>query len=192
MDLMKAQAVRWGTHLIEADADEIDLTQRPFRIKADGQTMLTHALVIATGASANRLRLAHRGALLEQWHQRLCDLRWGHSCSSAMNELAVVGGGDSACEEAVYLTKYGSHVHLIVRSEQLRASAAMADRVMANPAITVHWNSEIEDVAGGEWMEGLTLRNRVTSETRPALCEDCFMRLDTPNTDLLKDQIESG
>ena len=78
-------------------------------------------------------------------------------------ELAVVGGGDSACEEAVYLTKYGSHVHLVVRSDKLRASAAMADRVLANDSITVHWNSEIDDVSGDDWMQSMTLRNRILS-----------------------------
>ena len=190
MDLMKAQAVRWGTHLIEADADRIDLSQRPFRIEAEGQTIQAHAVVIATGASANRLGLPSED---RYWSSGIsaCAICDGATPQFRNEELAVVGGGDSACEEAVYLTKYGSHVHLIVRSDQFRASAAMADRVMANPAITVHWNSEIEDVAGGTWMESLTLRDRVTTETRTLAVRGLFYAIGhTPNTDLLNGQID--
>ena len=190
MDLMKAQAVRWGTHLLEADADAIDLTQRPYRIKADGQTILSHAVVIATGASANRLGLPSEETY---WSRGIsaCAICDGATPQFRNAELAVVGGGDSACEEAVYLTKYGSHVHLIVRSDQFRASAAMADRVLANPAITVHWNSAVEDVTGNEWMEGLTLRDRITEETRSLAVKGLFYAIGhTPNTDLLSGQIE--
>ena len=190
MDLMKAQAVRWGTHLLEADADAIDLTQRPYRIEADGQTILSHAVVIATGASANRLGLPSEETY---WSRGIsaCAICDGATPQFRNAELAVVGGGDSACEEAVYLTKYGSHVHLIVRSDQFRASAAMADRVLANPAITVHWNSAVEDVSGGDWMEGLTLRDRITDETRNLAVKGLFYAIGhTPNTDLLNGQIE--
>ena len=190
MDLMKAQAVRWGTHLLEADADAIDLTQRPYRIEADGQTILSHAVVIATGASANRLGLPSEETY---WSRGIsaCAICDGATPQFRNAELAVVGGGDSACEEAVYLTKYGSHVHLIVRSDQFRASAAMADRVLANPAITVHWNSAVEDVTGDEWMEGLILRDRITEETRSLAVKGLFYAIGhTPNTDLLSGQIE--
>jgi len=189
MDLMRAQAVRWGTHLLEADADEIDLTQRPFRIKADGRTLLTHALVIATGARANRLGLPSEERF---WSSGIsaCAICDGATPQFRNAELAVVGGGDSACEEAVYLTKYGSHVHQIVRSEQLRASAAMADRVRANPAITVHWNSEVLDVSGNGWMEGLTLRDRSTGDQTSLAAKGLFYAIGhTPNTDLLKEQL---
>ncbi|BEV36596.1 hypothetical protein CREGCYN_14080 [Synechococcus sp. M16CYN] len=101
------------------------------------------------------------------------------------------GGGDSACEEAVYLTKYGSHVHLIVRSERLRASAAMADRVLTNLAITVHWNSEVVDVSGKNWIDTLTLRNRGTESTTDLAVRGLFYAIGhTPNTELLQGQID--
>ena len=190
MDLMKAQAVRWGTHLIEADADSIDLSQRPYRIQADGQTIHTHAVVISTGASANRLGLPSEERF---WSSGIsaCAICDGATPQFRDAELAVVGGGDSACEEAVYLTKYGSHVHLIVRSDQFRASAAMADRVLANPSITVHWNSAVDDVSGGDWMERLTLRDRTTNETRSLEVKGLFYAIGhTPNTDLLNGQID--
>ena len=159
MDLMKAQAERWGTQLLEADADVIDLSQRPYRIHADGKTIQTQSIIIATGASANRLGLPNEDRF---WSQGIsaCAICDGATPQFRNEELAVVGGGDSACEEAVYLTKYGSHVHLLVRSDRLRASAAMTDRVEANPQITVHWNTEVLDVEGTDWMNGLRLRNR--------------------------------
>ena len=190
MDLMKSQAVRWGTHLIEADADRIDLSHRPFRIEADGQTIQAHAVVIATGASANRLGLPSED---RYWSSGIsaCAICDGATPQFRNEELAVVGGGDSACEEAVYLTKYGSHVHLIVRSDQFRASAAMADRVMANPAITVHWNSEIDDVSGDDWMQSMTLRNRIEGSSITLSVKGLFYAIGhTPNTDLLQGQLD--
>ena len=189
MDLMKSQAVRWGTHLIEADADAIDLSQRPFSIEADGTTLQTHALVVATGASANRLKLPSEQSF---WSKGIsaCAICDGATPQFRNAELAVVGGGDSACEEAVYLTKYGSLVHLVVRSDQLRASAAMADRVMANPAISVHWNSEVVDVSGNGWMQAMTLRHRSTDTVTSLPVKGLFYAIGhTPNTDLLRGQI---
>lgn len=190
MDLMKAQASRWGTHLIEADADAIDLSERPYRIETEGRTIRTHALIIATGARANRLGLPSEERF---WSNGIsaCAICDGATPQFRNEELAVVGGGDSACEEAVYLTKYGSHVHLLVRSDRLRASAAMADRVLANPMITVHWNSEIIDVNGDDWLQSLSLRNRSSDERTDLPVRGLFYAIGhTPNTDLIQGQIE--
>ena len=190
MDLMKAQATRWGTHLIEADADSIDLSQRPYRIQSEGRTIQTHALIIATGARANRLGLPSEQQF---WSSGIsaCAICDGATPQFRKEELAVVGGGDSACEEAVYLTKYGSHVHLLVRSDRLRASAAMADRVIANPMITVHWNSEIVDVNGEDWLQNLTIRERTTKELTELPIRGLFYAIGhTPNTDLIQGQID--
>jgi thioredoxin reductase (NADPH) len=190
MDLMKSQAVRWGTHLLEADADGIDLSARPYRIEVEGQTIRTHALVIATGASANRLQLPSEETF---WSKGIsaCAICDGATPQFRNEELAVVGGGDSACEEAVYLTKYGSHVHLVVRSDKLRASAAMADRVLANDAITVHWNSEIDDVSGDDWMQSMTLLNRIEGSSTTLSVKGLFYAIGhTPNTDLLQGQLD--
>ena len=190
MDLMKSQAVRWGTHLLEADADSIDLSSKPYRIEVDGETIRTHALVIATGASANRLQLPSEETF---WSKGIsaCAICDGATPQFRNEELAVVGGGDSACEEAVYLTKYGSHVHLVVRSDKLRASAAMADRVLANDAITVHWNSEIDDVSGDDWMQSMTLLNRIKGSSTTLSVKGLFYAIGhTPNTDLLQGQLD--
>ena len=190
MDLMKAQAERWGTRLLEADADLIDLSSRPYRLQADGQTIQAQSVIIATGASANRLGLPSEQRF---WSRGIsaCAICDGATPQFRKEELAVVGGGDSACEEAVYLTKYGSHVHLLVRSEHLRASAAMADRVLANPQITVHWNSEVVDAEGDDWLSSLTIRNRNTEDVSSLSVRGLFYAIGhTPNTDLLRGQID--
>jgi len=189
MDLMKAQAQRWGTRLLEADADQIDLNQRPYRIEADGNTIETQALIIATGASANRLNLPNEGRF---WSNGIsaCAICDGATPQFRNEELAVVGGGDSACEEAVYLTKYGSHVHLLVRSDRLRASAAMADRVQANPQVTVHWNTEVADAEGDEWLSGLRLHRRDSGLEEHIPVKGLFYAIGhTPNTELVRDQL---
>jgi thioredoxin reductase (NADPH) len=190
MDRLKAQAVRWGTRLVEADAERIDLSQRPFRIEADGQTIQAQAVILATGASANRLGLPSEARF---WNAGIsaCAICDGATPQFRQVELAVVGGGDSACEEAVYLTKYGSRVHLIVRSDRLRASKAMADRVLANPAIQVHWNRQIRDCSGGDWLEAIELvdPNGGASEQLPV--RGLFYAIGhTPNTRLVRDQLQ--
>ena len=202
MDRMKAQAVRWGTQLLETDVERVELGERPFRvITAEGNTIEAQAVIVATGASANRLNLPQEGRF---WSRGIsaCAICDGATPQFRSAELAVVGGGDSACEEAVYLTKYGSRVHLIVRSDRLRASAAMADRVLANPSIQVHWNREVVDVQGaadgggspdgeGPWLASLTLRDRASGATEELPVRGLFYAIGhTPNTSLLQGQLE--
>jgi thioredoxin reductase (NADPH) len=190
MDRLKAQAVRWGTRLVEADAESIDLSQRPFRIQADGQTIEAQSVILATGASANRLGLPSEERF---WNAGIsaCAICDGATPQFRNEELAVVGGGDSACEEAVYLTKYGSRVHLIVRSDQLRASKAMADRVLANPNITVHWNRRIRDCSGSDWLEALELVDAEGNSAERVAVRGLFYAIGhTPNTRLVRGQLE--
>ena len=190
MDLMKAQATRWGARLLEADADRIDLSQRPYRIEVEGEVIETQALIIATGASANRLGLPHEERF---WSKGIsaCAICDGATPQFRNEELAVVGGGDSACEEAVYLTKYGSHVHLLVRSDRLRASAAMSDRVQANPQISVHWNTEVSDVQGDDWLNNLRLRRRDSGVDEQLAVRGMFYAIGhTPNTELVRNQLD--
>ena len=105
-------------------------------------------------------------------------------------ELAVVGGGDSACEEAVYLTKYASRVHLIVRSDKLRASKAMADRVLANAKIQVHWNRQVADCSGGDWLEAIQLKDTSGGPSEELAVRGMFYAIGhTPNTRLVRDQL---
>ena len=191
MDRIKAQAVRWGTRLVEADADAIDLSQRPFRIQADGQTIQAHAVILATGASANRLGLPSEQRF---WNAGIsaCAICDGATPQFRDVELAVVGGGDSACEEAVYLTKYASRVHLIVRSDKLRASKAMADRVLANPKVQVHWNRQVADCSGGEWLEAIQLKDPATGQSEELPVRGMFYAIGhTPNTRLVREQLST-
>ena len=146
----------------------MDLSQRPFVVRGSDTVARAHSLIIATGATAKRL-----GIPSEQryWSSGIsaCAICDGASPIFKGQELAVVGGGDTATEEAVYLTKYGRHVHLLVRGERLRASAAMADRVASNPKITVHLNTRVEDAEGdGKAMTGLRLVDSKTGEGRVA------------------------
>ncbi len=190
MDRMKAQAVRWGTRLIEADAEAIDLCQRPYRITAEGQVFETQSVILATGASANRLGLPSEERF---WSRGIsaCAICDGATPQFRNEPVAVVGGGDSACEEAVYLTKYGSHVHLIVRGDRLRASAAMADRVLANPAITVHWNRQVADAQGNDWLDAILLRDGDAGANEELAVKGLFYAIGhTPNTRLVAGQLE--
>ena len=189
MDLIKAQAVRWGTNLIEEDAISIDLSKRPFSIVTTTQKIKTNSLIISTGASANRLGLKNEKLF---WSKGIsaCAICDGATPQFRDEELAVIGGGDSACEEAEYLTKYGSHVHLLVRSRKLRASAAMADRVEANPNITIHWETELLDVLGNDWLEKLKVKRRDTNQEDEILAKGLFYAIGhTPNTSLFTNQL---
>jgi thioredoxin reductase (NADPH) len=190
MDLMKAQAERWGAELYTEDVIEVDLQQRPFTVRSTEREFKTHSLIIATGATARRLGLASEHQF---WSRGIsaCAICDGATPIFHGTELAVVGGGDSAAEEAIYLTKYGSKVNLLVRSEKMRASKAMQDRVLSNPKIHVHWNSEPVDVFGNGHMEGVTIRNSKTGEESKLHVKGLFYAIGhTPNTSLFKEQIE--
>ncbi len=190
MDLIKAQAIRWGTNLLEEDALSINLSQRPFIIKTNTQSIESHSLIIATGASANRLGLPNEKSF---WSKGIsaCAICDGATPQFREEELAVIGGGDSACEEAEYLTKYGSHVHLIVRSNTLKASAAMADRVKSNSNITIHWNTELIDVLGdNDWLQKLKIKRKNTNKEEEILAKGLFYAIGhTPNTSLFAEQL---
>ncbi len=188
MDLMKAQAVRWGTKLIESDVSSIDVTKRPFKIKTLEGEIKANSIIIATGASANRLRIKNEELF---WSKGIsaCAICDGATPQFRDAELAVVGGGDSACEEAVYLTKYGSKVHLIVRSNKLKASAAMADRVLANSKITIHWNTSVIEAIGKDWLEKIRVDSN-NSKNKEIEVKGLFYAIGhTPNTRFLDNQI---
>ena len=188
MDLMKAQAVRWGTKLIESDVNSIDVTKRPFEIKTLEREIKANAIIIATGASANRLGIKNEEVF---WSKGIsaCAICDGATPQFRDAELAVVGGGDSACEEAVYLTKYGSKVHLIVRSNKLKASAAMADRVLANSKITIHWNTSVTEAIGNDWLEKIRVDSH-NSKNKEIEVKGLFYAIGhTPNTSFLDNQI---
>ncbi|MBW4642603.1 MAG: thioredoxin-disulfide reductase [Goleter apudmare HA4340-LM2] len=190
MDLMKAQAERWGAELYTEDVISVDLSQRPFTVRSEEREIKTHSLIIATGATAKRLGLPNEHAF---WSRGIsaCAICDGATPIFHGAELAVIGAGDSAAEESIYLTKYGSKVNLLVRSEQMRASKAMQDRVLSNPKIHVHWNTEVVDVFGDGHMDGVKIRNNKTGEESILQARGLFYAIGhTPNTALFKEQIE--
>ncbi|UBF28483.1 thioredoxin-disulfide reductase [Kovacikia minuta CCNUW1] len=191
MDRMKAQAVRWGAELVTEDVTSVDFSQRPFVIRSDEYEVRAHSVIIATGATAKRLGLPCEGQF---WSRGIsaCAICDGATPIFRGAELAIVGGGDTAAEEAMYLTKYGDHVHMLVRSDKMRASKAMQDRVLNNSRITVHWNTEPLDVIGeGDVMTGIRVRDTQTGKESDLAVKGLFYAIGhKPNTDLFKGQIE--
>lgn len=191
MTQMKAQAERWGAELVTEDVLSVDFSTRPFKIRAETREVEAHSVVIATGATAKRLGLPSEH---EFWSRGIsaCAICDGATPIFRGVPLVVIGGGDTAAEEAIYLTKYGDHVNLLVRSDVMRASKAMQDRVLSNPRITVHWNSEAIDVVGDEkHMTGVKIRNRQTGEESIIEAKGLFYAIGhTPNTSLFKGQID--
>lgn len=190
MDRMKAQAVRWGAELVTEDVISVDFSQRPFVIRSEDREVQAHSVIIATGATARRLGLPSESLF---WSRGIsaCAICDGATPVFRNAEIAVIGGGDSAAEEAVYLTKYGSHVHLLVRTEKMRASKAMQDRVLKNPKITVHWHTEAVDVYGNGWMAGIKVRNRQTQQESEISAKGLFYAIGhSPNTGLFTGQID--
>ncbi|MBD2359666.1 thioredoxin-disulfide reductase [Anabaena minutissima FACHB-250] len=190
MDRMKAQAERWGAELYTEDVISVDLSQRPFIIRSEEREVQAHTIIIATGATAKRLGLPSEHQF---WSRGIsaCAICDGATPIFHGAELAVVGAGDSAAEESIYLTKYGSKVNLLVRSDKMRASKAMQDRVLSNPKIQVHWNTEAVDIFGSSHMEGITVHNHKTGEETKLPAKGLFYAIGhTPNTALFQGQLE--
>ena len=156
MDLMRKQAERFGAELVPDDVTEVDLTAEPKVVKTDGETYLAHAVIIATGSAHRTLSVPGEQVLSGHGvsYCATCDGFFfrGH-------DIAVIGGGDSALEEAMFLTRFGKSVTVVHRRDTLRASKIMQDRAFANPKITFLWNSEVAEVLGDEKVTGLRIRS---------------------------------
>jgi thioredoxin reductase (NADPH) len=187
---MRAQAERFGADIIAGDVTSVDVSARPFRVVADGTTYRAQALIVATGASARLLGLPAERALMG---------RGVSTCATCDGfffrgkPIAVVGGGDSALEEAIFLTKFASKVTLVHRRDALRGSKIMQDKALANPKIEVAWNSVVEtinDTAKGA-VTGIVLRDVKTGSVREVAVDGVFVAIGhTPNTSLLAGQID--
>jgi thioredoxin reductase (NADPH) len=193
MDRMKAQALHHGARAIMENIVEVDFGTRPFRLTPSyGEPVHAHAVIVASGARANWLGLPTE--------ERLARTGGGVSacavCDGALPvfrnaELAVVGGGDTAMEEATYLTKYASRVYIIHRRDAFRASKVMAERALSNPKITVLWNRHVVDVLGDDFVTGLQLQDAVTGELSELEVGGLFVAIGhTPNTAFLDGQLE--
>lgn len=186
---MRAQAERFGTEFRTADVTAVNLAQRPFTLTVDGeQTVQTRTVIIATGASAIPIGLKNEARLT------------GHGVSTCATcdgfffkgkELIVVGGGDSALEEASFLTKFATKVSVVHRRDKLRASKIMQDRALHNEKISFIWNTVIEDILGSEVVTGARLKNVVTGKLSDLPCAGVFVAIGhRPNTSLFAGQID--
>ena len=193
MDRMKEQALRYGARVVSELVTDADLSQRPFRITPSYSDPVTaHTVVIATGAKAkwiglpNELRLAQTGGGVSAC--AVCD---GALPTYRNKVLAVVGGGDTAMEESLYLTKFASEVNIIHRRDSFRASKVMANRVMTHPKIRVIWNAQVIDVLGDDVITGVRLRDTVTDLESTEEVGGLFVAIGhIPNTHFLEGQLE--
>jgi thioredoxin reductase (NADPH) len=193
MHLMRQQAVNFGTKIITDDVVSVDFSRQPYKLTTlEGQTVETHTVIIATGARANYLGLASE----ERFKNRgvsACAVCDGALPRFRNKPLIVVGGGDSAVEEATYLTKYASTVHMLMRRDVFRASKIMQDRAMSNPKIKIHYFREVDEVLGDDkqGMTGVRVKNNKQGGTEDMPAGGLFLAIGhTPNTTFLKGQLE--
>jgi thioredoxin reductase (NADPH) len=193
MHLMRKQAKNFGTRIETDDIVDIDVTQRPFRLRAlSGQMVEALSVIIATGARANYLGLESED-MYKNRGVSACAVCDGALPRFRDKPLVVVGGGDSAVEEADYLSKFGSIVHMIHRRDQLRASKIMADRALCNPKIKVHWNSAVDEVLGDDanGVTGVKLASTLDDSKRELSATGMFVAIGhTPNTQFLEGKLE--
>ena len=188
MAAFRAQAERFGTRLLDVDIDRVDFSSRPFRIWARGTEYRAQSVIVATGASAlwlgleSETRLRGRGVSA----CATCDGFFFRD-----REIAVVGGGDTAFEEATYLTRFATKVHLFHRRDSFRASKIMVERAANHPKIEIHPNTAIEEVLGDAKVEGLRLRDTVSGNERTVPLDGLFVAIGyRPNTEAFRDWLE--
>lgn len=188
MDLRK-QAERFGTRLVTKDVTKVDFSQQPHRVEVGNEVYYANAVIISTGASAKLLGLESEKTLM------------GHGVSTCATcdgaffrskEVAIVGGGDSALEEANFLTRFASKVYVIHRRGELRASKIMQDRAFNNPKIEFIWHTEIKEILGDQKVTGVKLYNNQSQEHSELALDGVFVAIGhTPNTQLFTDFLET-
>jgi len=194
MKLFRDQALRFGTRVVTDDIKRCDFSKRPFVLEdTEGKEIRAHAVIIATGAKAKWLGLSNE--------ERLAQSGGGVSacavCDGALpafrdQHLVVIGGGDTAMEEALYLTKFASKVTIVHRRDELRASKVMQERALKSPKIEVAWNSVVTEVYGDMVISGVQLTDTKTGETRDLECKGLFVAIGhEPNTAFLDGQIDT-
>jgi thioredoxin reductase (NADPH) len=192
MELMRQQATNFDARIITDDVVSVDFSRRPLIVtSSEGKTVPTHTVIIATGARANYLGLPSEEAFKNRGVSAcaVCD---GALPRFRGQPLVVVGGGDSAVEEATYLTKYASKVYLVHRRDQLRASKIMQQRALGNPTIQIVWNHEVDEVLGddGSGVTAVRIKSTLDTSTRQLAARGMFLAIGhTPNTRFLAGQI---
>jgi len=184
---MRAQAERFGTEMIDKDVERVDFSSRPFRVWVEGEEIAAKSVIVATGAKSKTLGIPGEERLM------------GHGVSTCatcdgaffkQKPICVLGGGDSAMEEANFLTRFGSRVYVIHRSETLRASKIMQQRCLDNPKVEFVWNTVVEEALGDKKLEALRLRNVKSGETRDFPTDAFFIAIGhVPTTAFLGGQL---
>lgn len=189
MQHFEKQAARFGTRFETALATKIDFSQRPFTVTLDnGKTFTTETLICATGASAKLLGFDQEKKLMGKGVSACatCDGFFFRN-----QDIAVVGGGDTAAEEATFLTKFAKSVTLIHRRDSLRASKAMQKKVFDNPKIKMAWDSEVHEIVGDDALEAVVIKNSKTGETTRLDVTGLFIAIGhKPNTDIFKGAVD--
>jgi thioredoxin reductase (NADPH) len=188
MDEMRAQAERFGAELVSDDIVEVDLTGDVKVVKTVTDTYTARSVILATGSGYRKLDLPNEAELSGR------GVSWCATCDGFFfreQHIAVVGGGDSAIEEATFLTRFGSKVTLIHRRDELRASKIMQERAFADPKLEIVWNSEVASINGTDRLESLTLRDTVTGETSELAATGLFIAIGhDPRSELLTGQVD--
>ncbi len=188
MDEMRGQAERFGAELVPDDVVEVDLTGEVKVVKTATDTYTARAVILAMGSGYRKLGLPREEELSGR------GVSWCATCDGFFfrdQHIAVVGGGDSAVEEATFLTRFGSKVSLVVRRDELRASKIMQERAFADPKLEIVWNSVVEEIHGDDRLESLTLRDTVTGETRALDATGLFIAVGhDPRSELLVGQVD--
>ncbi|KQP63666.1 thioredoxin-disulfide reductase [Nocardioides sp. Leaf285] len=188
MDEMRAQAERFGAELVSDDIVEVDLTGDVKTVRTATDTYTARSVILATGSGYRKLGIAHEDELSGR------GVSWCATCDGFFfreQHIAVVGGGDSAVEEATFLTRFASKVSLIVRRDELRASKIMQERAFADPKLEIVWNSAVKEIHGADKLESLTLEDTTTGETRALEATGLFIAIGhDPRSELLTGQVD--
>ncbi len=188
MDGMRKQAERFGTRIVSSDVTKVDLSERPFKVWVGDDLHESETLIISTGASARWLGIPGESRL-RGYGVSACATCDGFFFRD--REIAIVGGGDSAMEEAIFLTKFASKVTILHRRDEFRASKIMAQRAIDHPKIEVLWNTTIEEVLGDDLVTGLRVKNVQTGEESVLPVEGFFLAIGhDPNTKIFQSHLE--
>ncbi len=190
MQLFRKQSERFGTEMVQEDVISADFSQRPFVLKSENREVKAYSVIISTGATAKRMGVPNEEKM---WNNGMsaCAVCDGALPMFRNQPLMVIGGGDTAVEEATYLAKFGSVVYLVHRRDQLRASKIMQERALNHPKLEILWETVLEDAVGEDYVTGARLKNIKTDEARQVDVAGIFYAIGhTPNTSIFNGQLD--